>query len=131
MALVQRVASVPRSATAYGPSSRKQVVVRAGNAGIAPSPYGNKQWAGTDSRFGKSSRHGMTRRAVNDEASSAKEGGAPTHVCLVCGFMFVPDEFGGKAFESMPDDFKCPECSAPKSKFGPAEDAASPDYLVN
>ncbi|KAG1660737.1 hypothetical protein FOA52_010611 [Chlamydomonas sp. UWO 241] len=82
MALALRIASAPRCATAYRPSSRKQVVVRAGfcnvHAGLVrtftPSPYGNKQWAGTASGFNaKISRHATTRRAVNDEAVSAKE----------------------------------------------------------
>ncbi|KAG1665584.1 hypothetical protein FOA52_003231 [Chlamydomonas sp. UWO 241] len=62
MALALRVPSAPSCATAYRPRSRRMDVVRAGNRGgfwnhagitriIAPSPFGKKEWAGTDSGF--------------------------------------------------------------------------------
>ncbi|KAG1668308.1 hypothetical protein FOA52_011205 [Chlamydomonas sp. UWO 241] len=63
-----------------------------------------------------------TLKKKSHELKAEAPGAAPTHVCLDCGYLFVPE--GGKTFESMPDDFTCPACSAPKSRFGKAEAAA-------
>ncbi len=46
--------------------------------------------------------------------------------CSVCGYVYDPevgDPNGGvepgTAFESLPDDWVCPECGAPKNMFEP------------
>jgi glyoxylase-like metal-dependent hydrolase (beta-lactamase superfamily II)/rubredoxin len=42
------------------------------------------------------------------------------YVCSICGFVYDPAENGGVAFEDLPEDWKCPRCKQPKSKFNPA-----------
>ena len=42
------------------------------------------------------------------------------YVCSVCGYVYDPAENGGVAFEDLPEDWKCPRCRQPKSKFNPA-----------
>ncbi|MBR1891255.1 MAG: MBL fold metallo-hydrolase [Clostridia bacterium] len=42
------------------------------------------------------------------------------YVCSVCGYVYDPADFGGVRFEDLPDDWKCPRCKQPKSKFNPA-----------
>ena len=42
------------------------------------------------------------------------------YVCSICGYVYDPAENGGVAFEDLPDDWKCPRCRQPKSKFNPA-----------
>ena len=42
------------------------------------------------------------------------------YVCSICGYVYDPAEHGGVAFEDLPDDWKCPKCKQPKSKFNPA-----------
>lgn len=42
------------------------------------------------------------------------------YVCSVCGHVYDPAENGGVAFEDLPEDWKCPRCKQPKSKFNPA-----------
>ena len=46
--------------------------------------------------------------------------------CLVCGYIYDPDEGDpehgiepGTAFEDLPDDWKCPICGAGKKMFKP------------
>ena len=53
------------------------------------------------------------------------------YVCLECGYVYYPErgdpENGispGTDFEELPDDWICPVCQAPKSKF-----EASDDYI--
>jgi len=41
------------------------------------------------------------------------------YVCNVCGYVYDPAANGGVAFESLPDDWACPECGVPKSDFSP------------
>jgi rubredoxin len=48
------------------------------------------------------------------------------YVCTACGYIYDPavgdPENGiqpGTAFESLPDDWVCPTCGAPKSMFEP------------
>ena len=48
------------------------------------------------------------------------------YVCNVCGWIYDPAEGvpeqnikAGIDFESLPDDFVCPVCEAPKSEFSP------------
>lgn len=42
------------------------------------------------------------------------------YVCSVCGYVYDPAEHDGIAFEDLPDDWKCPRCKQPKSKFNAA-----------
>lgn len=42
------------------------------------------------------------------------------YVCSVCGYVYDPAEHDGVAFEDLPDDWKCPRCKQPKSKFNAA-----------
>ncbi len=46
--------------------------------------------------------------------------------CRVCGYIYDPDEGDpehnippGTPFESLPDDWVCPSCGAPKEEFDP------------
>ena len=39
--------------------------------------------------------------------------GKQTHICTGCGYIYSEE----KAFDSLPSDYVCPSCSAPKSKF--------------
>jgi len=49
------------------------------------------------------------------------------YVCSVCGYVYDP-EVGdptqgiapGTPFEALPDDWHCPRCKQPKSRFNPA-----------
>lgn len=42
------------------------------------------------------------------------------YVCSICGYVYDPAEHGGVAFSDLPEDWKCPRCKQPKSKFSPA-----------
>ena len=42
------------------------------------------------------------------------------YVCSVCGYVYDPAEHDGVAFEDLPDDWRCPRCKQPKTKFNPA-----------
>jgi len=42
------------------------------------------------------------------------------YVCSVCGYVYDPAEHDGVAFEDLPDDWRCPRCRQPKSKFNRA-----------
>lgn len=42
------------------------------------------------------------------------------YVCSVCGYVYDPAEHDGVAFEDLPEDWKCPRCKQPKSKFNKA-----------
>lgn len=51
------------------------------------------------------------------------------YVCVVCGFTYdpalgLPDEGipAGTPFESLPDDWSCPDCGVSKSDFEVVED---------
>ncbi len=39
--------------------------------------------------------------------------GKQTHICTACGYIYSEE----KPFDSLPEDYVCPSCSAPKSKF--------------
>ncbi len=41
------------------------------------------------------------------------------YVCSVCGYVYDPNETG-VPFEELPDDWRCPRCKQPKSKFNQA-----------
>ena len=51
---------------------------------------------------------------VNDQMVNRK------YVCSICGYVYDPAEHDGVAFEDLPDDWKCPRCKQPKSKFNKA-----------
>ena len=42
------------------------------------------------------------------------------YVCSICGYVYDPAEHDGKAFEDLPEDWKCPRCKQPKEKFNQA-----------
>lgn len=42
------------------------------------------------------------------------------YVCSICGYVYDPAEHDGVAFSDLPEDWKCPRCKQPKSKFNPA-----------
>lgn len=49
-------------------------------------------------------------------------------ICVICGYIYdpavgLPDQgvAAGTAFESLPEDWICPECGSPKSSFEPYE----------
>lgn len=42
------------------------------------------------------------------------------YICSICGFVYDPAENGGVAFSDLPEDWKCPCCKQPKSKFNHA-----------
>ena len=50
--------------------------------------------------------------------SKAKASGK--YVCSICGYVYDPAEHDGVAFEDLPDDWRCPRCKQPKSKFNKA-----------
>ncbi len=52
-----------------------------------------------------------------DFSSQAASG---KYVCSVCGYVYDPAEHDGTAFESLPEDWKCPRCKQPKEKFNRA-----------
>ena len=42
------------------------------------------------------------------------------YVCSICGYVYDPAEHDGVAFEDLPDDWRCPRCRQPKTKFNAA-----------
>jgi rubredoxin len=42
------------------------------------------------------------------------------YYCSVCGYVYDPADHGGVAFESLPEDWKCPRCKQYKEKFNRA-----------
>jgi glyoxylase-like metal-dependent hydrolase (beta-lactamase superfamily II) len=42
------------------------------------------------------------------------------YICSICGYVYDPAEHDGVAFEDLPDDWRCPRCKQPKSKFNRA-----------
>ena len=50
--------------------------------------------------------------------SSQKASGK--YVCSICGYVYDPAEHDGVAFEDLPDDWRCPRCKQPKTKFNKA-----------
>ena len=47
--------------------------------------------------------------------------------CTVCGHIYVEEKAGVK-FADLPDDWKCPLCKQPKSKFEPVNATAEPSW---
>lgn len=54
------------------------------------------------------------------EVSFTKKEASGKYVCSICGYVYDPAEHDGVAFEDLPEDWKCPRCKQPKSKFNPA-----------
>jgi len=54
------------------------------------------------------------------EVDFSKQEASGKYVCSICGYVYDPAEHDGVAFEDLPDDWKCPRCKQPKSKFNPA-----------
>ena len=42
------------------------------------------------------------------------------YICSVCGYVYDPAEHDGVAFETLPEDWKCPRCKQGKEKFNKA-----------
>ena len=42
------------------------------------------------------------------------------YVCSVCGYVYYPAENNGIAFDNLPQDWRCPRCKQPKTKFNAA-----------
>lgn len=57
---------------------------------------------------------------VFDEIDFSKKVDSDKYVCSVCGYVYDPAEHDGVAFEDLPDDWRCPRCKQPKSKFNKA-----------
>lgn len=54
------------------------------------------------------------------EVEFSKKEASGKYVCSICGYVYDPAEHDGVAFEDLPDDWKCPRCKQPKSKFNRA-----------
>lgn len=54
------------------------------------------------------------------EVDFSEKKGSGKYVCSVCGHVYDPAENGGIAFEDLPDNWRCPRCGQPKSKFNKA-----------
>ena len=54
------------------------------------------------------------------EVDFSNQEGSGKYVCSICGYVYDPAEHDGIAFEDLPDDWKCPRCKQPKSKFNKA-----------
>ena len=59
-------------------------------------------------------------KTIPAEVDFSKEQSSGKYVCSICGYVYDPAENGGVAFEDLPEDWKCPRCKQPKSKFNPA-----------
>jgi rubredoxin len=53
---------------------------------------------------------------VTAEADAETRTAVATHICADCGYLYVPSESTG-IFADLRDDFTCPQCDAPKSRF--------------
>lgn len=54
------------------------------------------------------------------EVDFSKQEASGKYVCSICGYVYDPAEHDGVAFEDLPDDWRCPRCKQPKSKFNKA-----------
>ena len=57
---------------------------------------------------------------VHTKFDFTKDEATGKYVCSVCGYVYDPAEHDGVAFEDLPDDWKCPRCRQPKTKFNKA-----------
>ena len=51
------------------------------------------------------------------------------YICTECGYIYDPKKGdpdngipAGTAFEDLPEEWRCPDCGAPKEAFEPADD---------
>lgn len=75
-----------------------------------------------DVKKGKSPKAAPTY--LKEETSLKEENKMQKYVCKVCGYVYDPEKgdpdsniVPGTAFESLPDDWVCPVCGAPKDQF--------------
>ena len=54
------------------------------------------------------------------EVDFSEQKGSGKYVCSICGYVYDPAEHDGVAFEDLAEDWKCPRCKQPKSKFNKA-----------
>ena len=54
------------------------------------------------------------------EVDFSEQEASGKYVCTICGYVYDPVEYDGVAFEDLPDDWRCPRCKQPKSKFNKA-----------
>lgn len=54
------------------------------------------------------------------EVDFTKKEATGKYICSVCGYVYDPAEHDGVKFEDLPQDWKCPRCKQPKSKFNVA-----------
>ena len=54
------------------------------------------------------------------EVDFSKQEATGKYVCSICGYVYDPAEHDGVPFEDLPEDWKCPRCKQPKSKFNKA-----------
>ena len=54
------------------------------------------------------------------EIDFSKQESSGKYVCSICGYVYDPAEHDGVAFEDLPDDWRCPRCKQPKTKFNKA-----------
>lgn len=57
---------------------------------------------------------------VFDEVDFGRAEASGRYVCSICGYVYDPAEHDGVAFEDLPEDWRCPRCRQPKSKFNRA-----------
>lgn len=61
--------------------------------------------------------HPIETIPVGDITFKTKTG---KYVCSICGYVYDPALNDNIAFEDLPEDWKCPRCKQPKTKFNPA-----------
>ena len=54
------------------------------------------------------------------EVNFSQQQASGKYVCSICGYVYDPAEHDGVAFDNLPDDWRCPRCKQPKSKFNKA-----------
>lgn len=54
---------------------------------------------------------------VTAEADAETRTAVATHICADCGYLYVPSVSTTEKFADLRDDFTCPQCDAPKSRF--------------
>ena len=54
------------------------------------------------------------------EVDFSEQKASGNYVCFVCGYVYDPAEHDGVVFDDLPEDWKCPRCKQPKSKFNKA-----------
>ena len=57
---------------------------------------------------------------VFEEYDFSNQEASGKYVCSICGYVYDPAEHDGAAFETLPDDWKCPRCKQGKEKFNRA-----------